>query len=67
MVLVILMDIIFGGKVGSVFFCVLDIGWVVGYLYIVYVLLLVGMVIIVYEGLLIWLDCGVWWIIVEKY
>lgn len=66
-VLVILMDIIFGGKVGSVFFCVLDIGWVVGYLYIVYVLLLVGMVIIVYEGLLIWLDCGVWWIIVEKY
>lgn len=66
-VLVILMDIIFGGKVGGVFFCVLDIGWVVGYFYIVYVLLLVGMVIIVYEGLLMYLDCGVWWKIVEKY
>lgn len=67
MALAISMDIIFGGKAGSVFFCVSDIGWVVGYSYIVYASLLAGMAIIVYEGLSIWSDCGVWWIIVEKY
>lgn len=30
------MDTIFGGKVGGVFFCASDIGWVVGHSYIVY-------------------------------
>lgn len=61
------MDTIFGGKAGSVFFCVSDIGWVVGHSYIVYAPLLAGMATIVYEGLPTWPDCGVWWKIVEKY
>ena len=61
------MDTIFGGKAGGVFFCASDIGWVVGHSYIVYAPLLAGMATIVYEGLPIWPDCGVWWKIVEKY
>lgn len=61
------MDIIFGGKVGGVFFCASDIGWVVGHSYIVYAPLLAGMATIVYEGLPTYPDCGVWWKIVEKY
>lgn len=61
------MDTIFGGKVGGVFFCASDIGWVVGHSYIVYAPLLAGMATIVYEGLPTYPDCGVWWKIVEKY
>lgn len=49
------------------FWVVLDVGWVVGYSYIIYVLLLYGCIIIVFEGKLVGiLDVGVfWWVIFE--
>lgn len=44
-----------------------DIGWVVGHSYIVYAPLLTGATTILYEGLPIRPDPGIWWSIVEKY
>ncbi|MDH5538594.1 MAG: AMP-binding protein, partial [Rhizobacter sp.] len=44
-----------------------DIGWVVGHSYIVYGPLIAGMATIVYEGLPIRPDAGIWWSLVEKY
>ncbi|WFQ78202.1 propionate--CoA ligase [Xenorhabdus sp. SF857] len=61
------MDLIFGGKAGGVFFCTSDIGWVVGHSYIVYAPLIAGMATIMYEGLPIRPDAGIWWQIVEKH
>ncbi|AIY43206.1 Propionate--CoA ligase [Collimonas arenae] len=61
------MDTIFCSKGGGTFFCTSDIGWVVGHSYIVYGPLIAGMATILYEGLPIRPDGGVWWSIVEKY
>ncbi|WP_340611324.1 propionate--CoA ligase [Xenorhabdus bharatensis] len=61
------MDIIFGGKPGGTFFCTSDIGWIVGHSYIVYAPLIAGMATVMYEGLPIRPDAGIWWRIVEKY
>jgi propionyl-CoA synthetase len=61
------MDLIFGGKPGGTFFCTSDIGWVVGHSYIVYGPLIAGMATILYEGLPVRPDAGVWWRIVEQY
>ncbi|PHM68291.1 propionate--CoA ligase [Xenorhabdus sp. KJ12.1] len=61
------MGIIFGGKPGGTFFCTSDIGWIVGHSYIVYAPLIAGMATVMYEGLPIRPDAGVWWRIVEKY
>jgi propionyl-CoA synthetase len=58
---------IFDCKPGEVFFCTSDIGWVVGHSYIVYGPLINGSTTIVYEGLPIRPDAGIWWQIVEKY
>ena len=44
-----------------------DIGWVVGHSYIVYGPLIHGMSTILYEGLPIRPDPGIWWKIVEQY
>jgi propionyl-CoA synthetase len=44
-----------------------DIGWVVGHCYIVYGPLIAGMATILYEGLPIRPDAGIWWSLVEKY
>jgi propionyl-CoA synthetase len=44
-----------------------DIGWVVGHSYITYAPLLYGMTSIVYEGLPIRPDPGIWWRIVEEH
>ncbi|MBF0455203.1 MAG: propionate--CoA ligase [Magnetococcales bacterium] len=44
-----------------------DIGWVVGHSYIVYAPLLTGATTILYEGLPIRPDPGIWWSIIEKY
>lgn len=60
-------DYIFCGKVGGTFFSTSDIGWVVGHSYIVYGPLIAGMATIMYEGLPISPDGGIWWSIVEKY
>ena len=61
------MQHIFGGKPGETYFATSDIGWVVGHSYIVYGPLIAGMATILYEGLPIRPDAGVWWSIVEKY
>ncbi len=58
---------IFGTQPGQTFFCTSDIGWVVGHSYIVYAPLIAGMATILYEGLPIRPDAGVWWSLVEKY
>ncbi|MET3135102.1 propionyl-CoA synthetase [Oxalobacteraceae bacterium GrIS 1.11] len=57
----------FCGHPGETFFATSDIGWVVGHSYIVYGPLIAGMATILYEGLPVRPDAGVWWGIVEKY
>jgi len=61
------MQHIFGGAPGETFFTTSDIGWVVGHSYIIYGPLIAGMATILYEGLPIRPDAGVWWSLVEKY
>lgn len=61
------MEHVFDSKPGETFFCASDVGWVVGHSYIVYAPLLHGMTSIVYEGLPIRPDAGVWWRIVEEF
>lgn len=58
---------IFQGNPGDTYFCTSDIGWVVGHSYIIYGPLIAGMTTILYEGLPIRPDAGIWWSIVEKY
>ena len=61
------MPLIFGAEAGQTFFCTSDIGWVVGHSYITYAPLIAGMATVLYEGLPIRPDAGIWWSIVEKY
>jgi len=58
---------IYMGKPGETFFSTSDIGWVVGHSYIIYGPLIAGMATIMYEGLPIRPDAGIWWKLVEKY
>lgn len=58
---------IFQGNAGETYFSTSDIGWVVGHSYIVYGPLIAGMATIMYEGLPIRPDGGIWWQLVEKY
>ncbi|MEY4267619.1 MAG: hypothetical protein RIS90_2154 [Pseudomonadota bacterium] len=58
---------IFDGRAGETYFSTSDIGWVVGHSYIIYGPLIAGMATIMYEGLPIRPDGGVWWSLVEKY
>jgi len=55
---------IYCGLPGETMFTTSDIGWVVGHSYIVYGPLICGMTTILYEGLPIRPDAGVWWKIV---
>ena len=52
---------------GETMFCTSDIGWVVGHSYIVYGPLINGSPTILYEGLPIRPDAGIWWKIVETH
>jgi propionyl-CoA synthetase len=61
------MQHIFLGKPGETYFSTSDIGWVVGHSYIVYGPLLAGMATIMYEGLPIRPDAGIWWSLVERF
>lgn len=61
------MQHIFCARPGETFFATSDIGWVVGHSYIVYGPLIAGMAAILYEGLPVCPDAGIWWRIVEKY
>ena len=58
---------IFSVAPGETMFTTSDIGWVVGHSYIVYGPLLNGSTTIMYEGLPIRPDPGIWWKIVEEH
>lgn len=61
------MKLIFDCKPGEVFFCASDLGWVVGHSYLVYAPLINGSTTLLYEGLPIKPDPGIWWTLVEKF
>ncbi len=56
---------IYCGKPGETMFTTSDIGWVVGHSYIIYAPLIAGMTTIMYEGVPIRPDPGIWWKIVQ--
>jgi len=58
---------IYCGEAGETYFSTSDIGWVVGHSYIIYGPLIAGMATIMYEGLPIRPDGGIWWSLIEKY
>jgi propionyl-CoA synthetase len=58
---------IFCGEPGETMFTTSDIGWVVGHSYIIYAPLIAGMTTILYEGVPIRPDAGVWWKIVQEH
>ena len=58
---------IFCGEAGETMFTTSDIGWVVGHSYIIYAPLIAGMTSIMYEGVPIRPDAGVWWKIVQDH
>ena len=58
---------IYMAQPGETYFSTSDIGWVVGHSYIIYGPLINGMATIMYEGLPIRPDAGIWWSLVEKY
>jgi propionyl-CoA synthetase len=58
---------IFQCQPGETYFCTSDIGWVVGHSYIVYGPLINGSTTILYEGMPVRPDAGIWWSLVEKY
>jgi propionyl-CoA synthetase len=61
------MQRIFCGGAGETMFTTSDIGWVVGHSYIIYGPLIAGMTTIMYEGVPVRPDAGVWWKIVQDY
>ncbi|MDP1672174.1 MAG: propionate--CoA ligase, partial [Burkholderiales bacterium] len=61
------MDYLYAGKPGETMFTTSDVGWVVGHSYIVYGPLIHGMTTILYEGLPIRPDAGIWWKIVQDH
>jgi propionyl-CoA synthetase len=61
------MQHLFCGEAGETMFTTSDIGWVVGHSYIIYAPLIAGMATILYEGVPIRPDAGIWWKIVEQH
>jgi propionyl-CoA synthetase len=61
------MERIFCGAPGETMFTTSDIGWVVGHSYIIYGPLIAGMTTIMYEGVPVRPDAGVWWRIVQDH
>ncbi len=58
---------IYCGGAGETIFTTSDIGWAVGHSYIIYAPLIAGMTTILYEGVPMRPDAGVWWKIVQDY
>ncbi len=58
---------IYCGSPGDTMFTTSDIGWIVGHSYIVYAPLICGMTTIVYEGVPIRPDPGIWWKIAQDH
>ncbi len=61
------MKYIFCGEAGETMFTTSDIGWVVGHSYIIYGPLIAGMTTILYEGVPVRPDAGIWWKIVHDH
>jgi propionyl-CoA synthetase len=61
------MQHIYCGAAGETMFTTSDIGWAVGHSYIIYAPLIAGLTTILYEGVPIRPDPGVWWKIVQDY
>ncbi len=61
------MKYLYCGEAGETMFTTSDIGWVVGHSYIIYAPLIVGMTTIMYEGVPIRPDAGIWWKIVQDH
>ena len=58
---------IYCGGAGDTIFTTSDIGWAVGHSYIIYAPLIAGLTTILYEGVPMRPDAGVWWKIVQDY
>ena len=58
---------IYCGAAGETIFTTSDIGWAVGHSYIIYAPLIAGVTSILYEGVPIRPDAGVWWKIVQDH
>ncbi len=58
---------IYQGAAGETMFTTSDIGWVVGHSYIIYGPLIAGMTTILYEGVPIRPDAGIWWKIAQDH
>jgi propionyl-CoA synthetase len=58
---------LFCGEPGETMFTTSDIGWVVGHSYIIYAPLIAGMTTILYEGVPVRPDAGIWWKIVQEH
>jgi propionyl-CoA synthetase len=61
------MKYIYCGGPGDTMFTTSDIGWVVGHSYIIYGPLIAGMTTVMYEGVPIRPDAGIWWKIVQDH
>jgi propionyl-CoA synthetase len=61
------MERIYCGRAGETMFTTSDIGWVVGHSYIIYGPLIAGMTSIMYEGVPVRPDAGIWWKIVQDH
>jgi propionyl-CoA synthetase len=61
------MKYIFCGYAGETMFTTSDIGWVVGHSYIIYGPLIAGMTTVMYEGVPVRPDAGIWWKIVQDH
>jgi propionyl-CoA synthetase len=61
------MQYIYCGAAGDTIFTTSDIGWAVGHSYIIYAPLIAGLTTILYEGVPVRPDAGVWWKIVQDY
>lgn len=61
------MKYIYCGNAGETMFTASDIGWVVGHSYIIYGPLIAGMTTIMYEGVPVRPDAGIWWKIVQNH
>jgi propionyl-CoA synthetase len=59
------MQHIYAGRPGETYFSTADVGWVVGHSYTVYGPLIHGMATVIYEGLPICPDGGIWWKIAQ--
>jgi propionyl-CoA synthetase len=61
------MKYIYCGLAGETMFTTSDIGWVVGHSYIIYGPLIAGMTTIMYEGVPVRPDAGIWWKIIQDH